>query len=144
MTVNQCGLSSSSKMRASYGSSSIQTALKMFYFALSCYCGCTTAMVLPTQSLFNKQTATFNVTNPVYLQNIKPKKVLAVLEETFKEVLAETQNETSSITDQGENHRRRRMLQTDRNMLTLTGNQERRLKTKRIKAIINHFPSKAV
>lgn len=131
MTANQFGSSSSSKMRASDASSCIQIALKMLYFALFCYCCCTTALVLPTQSLFQKHTATFNVTNPMYLENIKPKKVLDVLEEVFKEVLTEVQNETYSVVDEKEDQhrRRRRRLQNNRDMLTLTGNRKRSLKS---------------
>lgn len=67
----------------------------------------------------------------MYLENIKPKKVLDVLEEVFKEVLTEVQNETYSVVDEKEDQhrRRRRRLQNNRDMLTLTGNRKRSLKS---------------
>ncbi|VDN91958.1 unnamed protein product [Brugia pahangi] len=148
LEINQCGLSSSSEMGgASNSSSCVQATLKMLYFMLFCCCTWSTAMVLPTEPLFSKHTATFNVTNPMYLQNIKPKKVLGVLEEAFREVLADVQNETHSITDEEEDRRRRRrrrMLQANRDMLTLMEKRKKRLKANLIKAKNNHFSSKTV
>lgn len=125
MAVNQYGWSSSSRMRAFDASGCFLAALKALWFVLSSCCTSTTAMVLPTQSLFNRHTATFNVTNPIHLQNIKPKKVLAVFEEAFREVLADVQNEASDTKEQKEKQRRyrhrrhhHRMLHTDKDLVT--------------------------
>ncbi|KAL4002725.1 hypothetical protein ACH3XW_4640 [Acanthocheilonema viteae] len=49
--------------------------------------------------MFRKYTGTFNVTNPMYFENIKPNKILEIFEDAFKEVLAQVQNETYSMTD---------------------------------------------
>uniref|UniRef100_A0AAF5PPY3 BZIP domain-containing protein n=1 Tax=Wuchereria bancrofti TaxID=6293 RepID=A0AAF5PPY3_WUCBA len=108
---------------ASNSSSCVQATLKTLYFMLFCCCTWSTAM------------------------NIKPKKVLGVLEEAFREVLADVQNETYSITEEEEDRRRRRrrrMLQANRDMLTLMGKRKRRLKADLIKAKNNHSPSKTV
>ncbi|KAM3723296.1 Acyl-coenzyme A oxidase [Dirofilaria immitis] len=125
-------------MSDSVVSNCMSVALKMLHVALICYCSYAVATPLPTkESLFKKHTAVFNVTNPMFLENIKPEKVLTMLEDVFREVLEEIKNETyDKIDKQGRQHRRRRMLQIDWNVPKLIENRKRSLKADRIKPLI--------
>ncbi|KAK6101435.1 hypothetical protein QQG55_4595 [Brugia pahangi] len=48
---------------ASNSSSCVQATLKMLYFMLFCCCTWSTAMVLPTEPLFNVQNETHSITD---------------------------------------------------------------------------------
>uniref|UniRef100_A0A0R3RK91 Uncharacterized protein n=1 Tax=Elaeophora elaphi TaxID=1147741 RepID=A0A0R3RK91_9BILA len=78
--------------------------------------------------------------------NIKPKRMLKVIENVFKEVLVELPSETYITTDQTENRRRRRrhVLDTNKDMLKLGEKRKRSLKTNRFKTMINRSQPKAI
>ncbi|VDP14660.1 unnamed protein product [Onchocerca flexuosa] len=124
-------------MSASVVCNCSRVALKMLYIALLCYCSYVAAMPSTTGELFKRRTAIFQITNPIYMDNIRGGKILSLVEDVMNETIDEILNGVYGTVE-----RRRRIRRMLREMPTLIKKRKRNQKADQLKAVANRFHPK--
>ncbi len=122
----------SSKMSASVVCNCSHVALKMLCVVLVCYCSYVAAMPTVTGKLFKKQTAVFEITNPIYMENIRGERVLSMVEDVINETIDEILNGVYGTVE-----RRRRIRRMLQEMPTLIEKRKRNRKADQLKTVAN-------
>ncbi|VDK73490.1 unnamed protein product [Onchocerca ochengi] len=90
------------------------------------------AMPTVTGKLFKKQTAVFEITNPIYMENIRGERVLSMVEDVINETIDEILNGVYGTVE-----RRRRIRRMLQEMPTLIEKRKRNRKADQLKTVAN-------